>query len=208
MNARALRQGEAMLSRTLPKIILASQSPARKMVLEAEGIEVTVRPTWAHEEHSCTDARDVVTTLSRRKLDSALAQNGETLLPVLACDTIIAIDGDLMGKPSSVEEARLQLKRLCRGTQEVWSAWALYRDGAVIGGADMAIVHFKALDDAAIEEYLALGEWMGAAGAYRIQGRGRSLIASIEGDENVIIGLPLAQMKRTLSGGLRPLPHL
>ncbi len=187
-----------MLSHRLPSVILASQSPARRMVLEREGVTVIVRPTWAHEQHTFTDPREVVTTLSRRKLDAAIAQNGETTLPVLACDTIIAIDGELVGKPSSVEEARLQIKRLARGTQEVWSGWALLQDGAVIGGADVATVHFKELSDAAIEDYLALGEWMGAAGAYRIQGRGRHLIASIEGDENVVIGLPLLQMKRVL----------
>jgi len=165
-----------MLSRRLPTVILASQSPARRMLLEQEGVEVIVRPTWAHEEHTITEAREVVTTLSRRKLEAALAQNGGATLPLLACDTIIAIDGQLMGKPSSVEEARLQIKRLRSGVQEVWSAWALYRDGSIIGGADRA----------------------GAAGAYRIQGRGRSLIASIEGDESVVIGLPLLQMKRVL----------
>ncbi len=187
-----------MLSRRLPTVILASQSPARRMLLEQEGVEVIVRPTWAHEEHTITEAREVVTTLSRRKLEAALAQNGGATLPLLACDTIIAIDGQLMGKPSSVEEARLQIKRLRSGVQEVWSAWALYRDGSIIGGADRATVHFKELDDEAVEAYLALGEWVGAAGAYRIQGRGRSLIASIEGDESVVIGLPLLQMKRVL----------
>lgn len=187
-----------MLSRRLPSVILASQSPARRMLLEREGVTVIVRPTWAHEQHTLTDAREIVTALSRRKLDAAIAQNGVLTLPVLASDTIIAIDGELVGKPSSVEEARLQLKRLRQGTQEVWSAWALLQDGAIIGGADVATVHFKELSDAAIEEYLALGEWMGAAGAYRIQGRGGALIASIEGDENVVMGLPLNQMKLVL----------
>ena len=187
-----------MLRERLPSVILASQSPARKMVLEREGVTVIIRPTWAHEQHTFSDPRQIVTTLSRRKLDAALAQNGDTTLPLLACDTIIAIDGRLLGKPSSVEEARLQIKHLARGTHAVWSAWALFRDGAIIGGADVAHVHFKELDDAAIEAYLALGEWMGAAGSYRIQGRGRNLIASIEGDENVIIGLPLLQMERVL----------
>lgn len=187
-----------MLSRRVPSLILASQSPARRALLEAEGIAVIVRPTWANEEHRLTDAQEVVTLLARRKLEAALAQNGTVSVPLLACDTTIAIDGALIGKPSSIEEARLQLNLLRAGVQEVWSAWALYRDGSIIGGADVARVRFKDLSDQEIESYLELGEWMGAAGSYRLQGRGISLIASIEGDESVVVGLPLLQMKRAL----------
>lgn len=157
-----------------------------------------MRPTWANEEHSLSAADEVVTLLARRKLEAALSQNGQARLPLLACDTTIAIDGMLIGKPSSIEEARLQLHRLRAGIQEVWSAWVLYQDGSLIGGADVARVRFKDLSDDEIESYLALGEWMGAAGSYRIQGRGTRLIASIEGDECVVTGLPVRQMKRVL----------
>ena len=110
------------LSSTLPALILASQSPARRALLQKEGVAVTVRPTWANEEHSLSAADEVVTLLARRKLEAALSQNGQARLPLLACDTTIAIDGMLIGKPSSIEEARLQLHRLRAGIQEVWSA--------------------------------------------------------------------------------------
>ncbi len=199
MSVSFLNGRSPVLRDVLPTLILASQSPARRQLLEEAGVHVIVRPTWANEEHTLTEARDVVSLLARRKLEAAIEQNGVLTHPLLACDTIIAIDGDLMGKPTSIEEARLQLNRLRASVQQVWSAWALYKDGSIIGGADVAHVNFRDFSDQELESYLSTGEWMGAAGSYRIQGQGKRLVASIDGDVNVVIGLALLQMERALT---------
>ncbi|MFA5447172.1 MAG: Maf family protein [Sphaerochaeta sp.] len=188
-----------MLSTYLESVILASQSSARKELLETQGVEVVVRPTWANEVLEEAEPKALVTALARRKLDTYLAENPAEQLPVLAFDTIIAFEGNLLGKPASVEEARLHLFSFSGRAQHVWSGWALHHNGRYHGDADLAIVHFKQLSSEQIEEYLAGGEWMGAAGSYRVQGEGSAFIDRIEGDEAVVIGIPLVQMESVLS---------
>jgi septum formation protein len=190
------------LTELLPKVILASQSVARKALLVSQGIEVTTYATHCDESHQESDPAKAVALLSERKLDAYMALHPGSAEPVLCCDTLIAFEGELIGKPSDQEEARNQLSSFSGKAQEVHSGWALWYEQRKYGGSDKALVWFKCLDEQLIETYLETGEWKGAAGSYRIQGEGRRLIDHIEGDEATVIGLPLLQISEILSAPL------
>lgn len=186
------------LAELLPKLTLASQSVARKALLQSLGIEVTTYATHCDESHQESDPAKAVALLSERKLQAFLSVHPNASDPVLCCDTLIAFEGELIGKPIDQEEARAQLSSFSGKAQEVHSGWALWYEGRQYGGSDKALVWFKPLDEFVIESYLQTGEWKGAAGSYRIQGEGRALVDHIEGDEATVIGLPLLQISEIL----------
>jgi septum formation protein len=186
------------LAELLPNLTLASQSVARKALLQSLGIEVTTYATHCDESHQESDPAKAVALLSERKLQAFLSVHPNASEPVLCCDTLIAFEGVLIGKPIDQEEARAQLSSFSGKAQEVHSGWALWYEGRQYGGSDKALVWFKHLDDDDIEGYLQTDEWKGAAGSYRIQGEGRALIDHIEGDEATVIGLPLLQISEIL----------
>lgn len=188
----------ADLSHFLPHIILASQSVARKALLEEMGIEVTTCPTHSDESHNLSDPDQVVAMLAMRKLESYRETHPTYSLPVICCDTLISFQGKLIGKPSNREEAKSQLQAFSGKAQLVHSGWALWYGKTIYGDSDQAKVCFRTLTDADIEAYLDTLEWKGAAGSYRIQGKGQGLIESIEGDKGTIIGLPIEQIYRML----------
>lgn len=190
---------ELTLSSFLPVVILASASPARKKILEDEGIRVIVRPTETDEERPTRGGNEVVEDLALRKLSWYLKGDPKPLFPVLCCDTLVSLDGVLIGKAKDEEEARAQLRSFSGKRQEVDTGWALYRDGTVLNGADTASVWFKELDGKAIETYLKSGEWKGAAGSYRIQEGGKELVDHVSGDIFTVVGLPLSQISAILS---------
>ncbi|NLE14586.1 MAG: septum formation protein Maf [Spirochaetales bacterium] len=186
------------LSHMLPRLILASQSVARKALLQELGIEVATCPTHSDETFDMSDPADVVGTLARRKLHSYQIEHPSYTLPVLCCDTLIWFEGRLIGKPADRSDARNQLQSFSGKAQQVYSGWALWYENQVFWDADQALVWFKDLDEPAIEAYLATREWEGAAGSYRIQGLGHHLVDRIEGDKGTVIGLPVEQLTRVL----------
>lgn len=182
-----------------PSIILASGSIARKKLLQSEGVEVTVCPTNCDESHDDTDPAAVVLMLAKRKMQAYLASHAMGEKPVLSCDTLISFDGELIGKPIDKTHAHAQLSRFSGNSHTVYSGWALYYQNKLYSGTAETTVVFKQLDEEMIESYLENGEWKGAAGSYRLQETGRSLIESIIGDEDTIIGLPLSQISEILA---------
>ncbi|MCH3908635.1 MAG: Maf family nucleotide pyrophosphatase [Sphaerochaeta sp.] len=183
------------LATRFPRLILASQSPARREILCKEGIDVTVMPTGADESTTITEPKERVRLLALKKLSTFLSVHPNPPLPVLACDTLVSLDGAFIGKAKDRDEAYQQLFRFSAKRQMVESGWALYEDGHTFSGADAAFVTFRTLDKETIEGYLDTGEWRGAAGSYRIQGKGDALIASVEGDVNTVVGLPLLALR-------------
>ncbi|MGE4584079.1 MAG: Maf family protein [Sphaerochaeta sp.] len=189
----------ADIAAILPKVVLASQSIARKALLEREGVEVIVRPTNCDESHALLDPAKTVAMLAYRKLMAYRSVHGHYELPVLCCDTLISFESALIGKPRDRLHAYAQLASFSGKTQEVHSGWALWFDDKVYSSADKALVVFKPLGKFVIESYLDTGEWEGAAGSYRIQGEGRNLVDHIEGDEATVVGLPLRQLLEKLA---------
>jgi septum formation protein len=183
------------LSQTL---ILASASPQRRAILAQVGVPFTVRPTGV-DELTAGEPRAVAVENARRK---ALAVSGEL---VLGADTVVALDGDILGKPRDAEEAVAYVGRLAGRSHEVVGGIALARDGQVIADAvEVTEVVFRALTAAEVDAYVALGEWDGRAGGYAIQGAGAALVRSITGDYLNVVGLPLARLLDLLPhGGLQ-----
>ena len=137
------------------------------------------------------DPRAVAVENARRK---ALAVAGAPDELVIGCDTLVATGPEIWGKPADEAAARATLRHLAGRTHEVVSGLALVRDGEVRVATEVTAVTFRALDDAAIDWYVATGEWHGRAGAYAIQRRGAVLISRIEGDYLNVVGLPVAAL--------------
>jgi len=114
---------------------------------------------------------------------------------VLGADTIVTLDGAILGKPRDAAQAADYVGRLAGRKHEVVGGIALARDGAIAAEAvDVTEVTFRALTPVEIDEYVAFGEWEGRAGGYAIQGRGAVLVRSITGDYLNVVGLPLARL--------------
>jgi septum formation protein len=175
------------------RLILASASPQRRAILAEAGVAFEVRPADV-EETAVGEPAAVAEGNARLK---AAAVPGPL---VLGADTIVALDGDILGKPGDAAQARDYLGRLNGRTHEVVGGIAIARDGAVVASAvEVTHVTFHALGDAELDAYVELGEWRGRAGAYAIQERGGELlVACVDGDYLNVVGLPLARLQELL----------
>jgi septum formation protein len=172
-------------------LVLASSSPQRRAILERLGVSFTVRPA-AVEELDRGDPAEVALENALRK--ARAARKADLAEVVLGCDTLVALDGAIYGKPSGEREARETLRALSGKTHEVLSGLALLLpDGRRTALARTAVT-FRKLDDGLLDWSLAGGEWRGRAGGYAIQGAGAALVRKVEGDYENVVGLPLAAL--------------
>jgi septum formation protein len=141
------------------------------------------------EEETAGDPRAVALENARRK---ALAIDGRL---VLGADTVVTIDGEILGKPGDAAQAREYVGRLAGRTHQVLGGIAVARDGAIDAEDVVATaVRFREVPAEVVDWYVATGEWQGRAGGYAIQGRGAALVEGIEGDYLNVVGLPLARL--------------
>lgn len=189
-------------------MILASQSPRRRELLEAAGFELTVVPASIDEARRAGEKP--VALVERLACEKAAAvadrlgseSDGE---PVVAADTIVwTDDGAVLGKPADDADAARMLRELSGRTHHVSTGaclLALARDGhrARRSFVETTDVTFWELTDAQVDAYVASGEPADKAGAYGIQGAGRMLVRGIRGDYENVVGLPVARLVRELS---------
>jgi septum formation protein len=174
-----------------PRLILASRSPQRRAILEQLGIAFEVLEVDV-EELDAGDPIEVVRTNALRKAQAGAARRpGGTILGV---DTIVALDGEIFGKPASAEAARRTLKRLSGRTHEVVSGLVLLTATNPQVAHDVTKVAFRTLDDDLVRRYVESGEWSGRAGGYAIQGIGAGLVRRIMGDYLNVVGLPVGKL--------------
>ena len=199
-------QVEQSLNRRLlsvcPTLVLASQSPNRRKVLEDAGVRVVVRPQDIWEICGETVPEDVVKTLSRQKFNSYLkSAQFDPGLPAVAVDTLVCFEKKLLGKPQNEDEAFSMLRMISGKWHEVYSGMSVYnpKNGESITLSDVSRVLFKDLSDDMIRWYIGTGDCIGAAGAYKIQRNGYKLIEKTEGSLSNIIGLPLEKLISVLS---------
>ena len=193
---------KAAVKAACPTLVLASQSPNRRHLLEDCGVRVLARPQDIDEMCGLTEPAAVVQTLSRQKMDSYLKSTlFDPSLPAVAVDTLVCLDGKLLGKPSDDEDAAKMLRLLSGCTHEVLSGLCVYNpvSGIVTEVFDTSLVRFHELSDDDIAWYISTGDPAGAAGAYKIQSNGYKLIESISGSFSNIIGLPLEKLVQLLS---------
>jgi septum formation protein len=149
------------------------------------------------EEEWEGEPRDLVLRNATRKAEDVAANQPDAL--VIAGDTEVVIDGEVLGQPESEDEARAHLERLSASEHHVLGGLALIGPGAEQEprtGVDVSTVAFKQLDDALLTAYLASGEWRGRAGSYAIQGLGSALVDIVRGDVSNVIGLPIGLLLR------------
>ncbi len=184
------------------KIILASSSPRRREILTLGGVPFEVCP--AADEHASDDLApaDLVRELARSKASQVAAQFAGRI--ILGADTMVVLDGRMLGKPKSKEHAVDMLMQLQgREHQVMTGVWCIRTSSEnkcvkEDGFTDIASVKFFPMTRAEAEEYVATGEPMDKAGAYGIQGYGMRFVEGIRGDFYTVMGLPAGRLLRFL----------
>ena len=172
-------------------IVLASGSPQRRAILEQLGIAFEVLVTDV-EEIDAGDPVEVARANALAKARAAAAQRPAAT--ILGVDTVVALDGEIFGKPPSAQAASHTLKRLSGRTHEVVSGLALLRPGNPQVVHEVTKVTFRELSDDLVERYVRTLEWSGRAGGYAIQGQGGALVRAISGNYLNVVGLPVAAL--------------
>lgn len=175
------------------RVVLASQSPRRRDLLDLVGIAHTVRPADVDESVRDGEQADAYTERLAREKARAIAAGAPQCL-VVAADTTVVIDGDILGKPADPADARAMVRRLAGRTHEVFTGMALAYEGREAAGVERVRVTFRALTDAEVAAYVETGEPMDKAGAYGIQGFGATIVERIEGDYFAVMGLSLVRL--------------
>ena len=176
-------------------VILASQSPRRRELLGLYGIPFVVDPSMADEDHVEGAGAERVKKLAQLKCAEVAERHPGRM--VLAADTLVCVDDEILGKPKDEADAARMLHLLSGRAHEVHTGVCLkLPDGRELCGVDTAKVYFMQLTDENIRRYIATGEPMDKAGAYGIQGRAGVFISHIEGSPSNVIGLPLGLLTR------------
>jgi septum formation protein len=175
-----------------PRLILASTSPRRRELLSQVGIEPDAIVDAGVDE---TPGRNelpqaLALRLARAKSEAVTA---EPQAIVLAADTVVALGRRVLGKPSDASEAAAFLRLLSGRRHRVITGLALRRDAQRWSRTVVTAVRFGPLDAAAIDGYVASGEWEGKAGGYAIQGRAAGFVPWIGGSYSNVVGLPLVE---------------
>ena len=182
-------------------IILASGSPRRSMILTQAGIEFqVVLPTLSEELTDKIIPKEVVEDLSRQKAENVAANLSErTDLLIIAADTIVSIDNEILGKPSDEAEAAAMLRLLQGNVHQVYTGVTFVYDVDKIRKTHtfhaMTEVEMSTMSECEIRDYIATGEPMDKAGAYGIQGKGCVYIKSIHGEYNNVVGFPITKIR-------------
>ncbi len=178
-------------------IVLASGSPRRRDLLKGLGWRFRVVVPQVDETPRLGESP--VRLCSRLSAEKAASvQNLRVDALVIAADTIVVVDGEILGKPSDKKESMEMLRRLQGRSHEVLTGIGLFWKGSMVSDVERTVVHFRALDAAAVAAYAETGEGMDKAGAYAIQGKGALLVSSIEGDYFNVVGLPLCKLGSVL----------
>nr|WP_296481124.1 Maf family protein [uncultured Acetatifactor sp.] len=186
------------------RIILASASPRRRELLTQIGIDFEVRVSHMEEKTSVSEPALMVEELARQKAETVLAlleATDEEVL-VIGADTVVALEGNILGKPADEAQACEMLRGLSGKTHEVYTGVALLlrkngREERIIWRKvfhEVTKVRFYPLTEAEIAAYVAAGESMDKAGAYGIQGIFARYVRRIEGDYNNVVGLPVSRL--------------
>ena len=182
-------------------LVLASQSKGRKQILENLGINFKIDPANIDEDnHDIKNPEELVKFLSLEKAKLIAAKYHDSL--IIAADTIVLKDGEIIGKPKDESHAKEMLNKLNGTTHEVYTGLALYDTTTQKHAVDLdcSLVEFYKLNDEKIESYLKSREWIGKAGSYSSQEQGgQMLIKKISGDPSNVVGLPINLFKKMLN---------
>lgn len=174
-------------------VILASSSPRRRELLALVGIPHTVVPADIDETPEPDEAPAALVTRLAREKALRIARDAPHAL-VVAADTVVVLDGEILGKPASVADAEATIARLSGRTHTVATGIACALNGRLVSDVEQVAVTFRRLDADEIRAYVATGEPMDKAGSYGIQGFGATIVQRIDGDYFAVMGLSLVRM--------------
>ncbi len=172
-------------------LVLASASPRRRELLGLLGLVPEVVPAGIDESWRAGEQPEPHAERLAREKAAAVRRDGAA---VVAADTIVVVDGDILGKPVDAAEAAAMLRRLSGRDHLVHTAMAASWRGRIASGVETTRVWFRPLDEATIRAYVATGEPLDKAGAYGIQGYGAVIVEKIEGDYFTVMGLGLGRL--------------
>lgn len=186
----------------MPNIILASQSPRRKEILEQVGVKFTIIPSEKEEIITSSDPVAVVRELAYMKADDIASMIEEDAL-IIGTDTVVVYNNQILGKPRDEAHAKEMLRELQNQVHEVYSGVALIekKEGQVERTWNFSVctqVGFCEISEEQIERYVATGEPMDKAGAYGIQGKFAIYINQLVGDYYNVVGLPISRIYEVL----------
>ena len=183
------------------RLVLASQSPSRRMLLEQGGVRPVLRPAHIDEDaviaslHS-VDAATTVSTLARAKAETAIAEFPDDV--VVGCDSMLLLDGELLGKPHTVEATVERWKAQRGKVAQLLTGHAVWFGGEWVVDTVATTIRFGDVSDADIQAYAESGQPLECAGAFTLEALGSWFIDSIDGDPTSVIGLSMPLLRRCL----------
>jgi septum formation protein len=185
------------------RVILASQSPRRRELLTLVGIAHEVQPADIDEMYLPGEVPTAHAERLARGKCAVIAERAPDAL-VIGSDTIVVVDGDILGKPRDRAHAAEMLRRLSGRSHVVMTGVAVRWNGRIASGVEQVGVTFRSLRPDEIERYIDTGEPMDKAGAYGIQGYGATIVERVDGDYFAVMGLALNRLTRLAADvGLR-----
>ncbi len=194
----------------MTSIILASQSPYRRALLQSAGLEFTSESAPVDErviEHHKPSERARL----RAEAKALATLNAHPDAVVIGCDQVAALGDIAFDKAESLEAAKVRLKSLSGKTHHLYSAWSIAQkingsNTIIVSEVEMIAMPMRTLDDDEIDTYLSLGEWQGCVGCYQFENKGINLFAGVKADSSSIMGLPLQPLLAALRTlGINPL---
>ncbi|MBD2210093.1 septum formation inhibitor Maf [Calothrix sp. FACHB-156] len=185
---------------TIPQFVLASASPARRRLLQTVGIEPIVSPSDFDESQiQLNDPNQLVQTLSLRKAETVVPQFESAL--IMGCDSILALNGEIHGKPANVDEAIARWKIMQGSFGDLYTGHTLIdlTQNRTVVKCQVTRVYFGKMSDRDIQAYVATGEPLKCAGAFAIEGFGSFFVEKIEGCHSNVIGLSLPLLRHMLA---------
>ena len=182
----------------MKRFILASASPRRKEILENAGFDFEIIVSDVDENITeDLSPSETVEELAKRKALAVWEENKDAV--VFGCDTVVAVDGKILGKPRDDDEAFAMIKMLSGKAHTVSTGVCICTEDKISVFSNTTNVEFYTLSDETIRSYVATGESRDKAGAYGIQGYGSVLIKEIKGDYFSVMGLPVSESSRVLA---------